>query len=127
MEMIMKNVVPIIAVLLLTGCAVSSAIERAETSRSAFDGAVYSGQRGVINPDIAGVAKYRIFDQGSTGLIPVESVRRNALQRATSFCSENGKRIYLNEETTSTPPHILGNWPRTEIVFSCIDSSQAKK
>jgi hypothetical protein len=29
---------------------------------------------------------------------------------------------YLIQETTSTPPHILGNWPRIEIIFSCVKS-----
>lgn len=30
---------------------------------------------------------------------------------------------YLIQETTSSPPHILGNWPRIEIVFSCVNSA----
>ena len=118
----MKNVALIIAVIHFAGCAVSSTIERAETSQSAFDGAVYSGQRGVINPEIPGIAKHRVFHQGSTGFTSVESVRQSALQRATSFCSKNERKTYFIEETTSTPPHILGNWPRIELVFSCIEN-----
>lgn len=29
------------------------------------------------------------------------------------------------QETTSKPPHILGNFPRIEIVFACFDKSSA--
>ena len=123
----MKMIAPVIAALALTGCAVSSTITRDETGRSAFDGAVYGGQRGIINPEITGLAKHRIFHQGSTGFTAVESVRQSAMQRVESFCSLGGKEIHLIEETTSTPPHILGNWPRIEIVFSCVDSAQPKK
>ena len=120
----MRNAFTLIIIISLAGCAVSSTIERAGSSKSSFDGAVYGGKRGVINPEISGVPSYRIFHQGATGFTSVESVRRSALERATSFCAESENKIYLIDESTSTPPHILGNWPRVEIVFSCIDKPQ---
>ena len=123
----MKNAAAVIASLVLTGCAVSSTITRVETGKSAFDGAVYGGQRGIINPEITGLAKHRIFHQASTGFTSMESIRQSAMQRVKSFCSDGGKDIHLIEETTSTPPHILGNWPRIEIVFSCVDRTQSGK
>jgi len=42
------------------------------------------------------------------------------MQRVVEFCKYKGLEPYLIEETTSKPPHILGNWPRIEIVFSCV-------
>jgi hypothetical protein len=42
------------------------------------------------------------------------------MQRVVEFCDFKGQEPYLIEETTSKPPHILGNWPRIEIVFSCV-------
>lgn len=104
----------------LNGCSVSSSIERAETSKSAFDGSVYSGKRSIINPELPGYPKYRIFHQGSTGFTQIDLIRQSAMERVRGFCADIEKRPYLIEETISTPPHILGNWPRIEIVFSCV-------
>jgi hypothetical protein len=42
------------------------------------------------------------------------------MERVVEFCGYKGQEPYLVEETTSKPPHILGNWPRIEIVFSCV-------
>lgn len=108
----------------LTGCAVSSAIEKAETSESVFDGAFYGGKKSSINAALPSVPRHRIFHQGATGFVSVETIRNSALERADSFCAPSGKRPYLIEETTSTPPHALFNWPRIEIIFSCVKSAQ---
>jgi hypothetical protein len=106
------------------GCAVSSTIEKTDTSKSEFDGAIYGGKKSSINATIPGVEKHRIFHQGSTGFTSVETIRNSALKRAEAFCAQSDKRPHLIEETTSTPPHILGNWPRIEIIFSCVETSK---
>ena len=113
------------ATLLLVGCAVSSTIEKAETGKSEFDGAIYGGKTSLISAELPGVPKHRIFHQGSTGFTSVETIRNSALKRADAFCAPSGTSPYLIQETTSTPPHILGNWPRIEIIFSCIKSAKA--
>ncbi|MDP2028178.1 MAG: SHOCT domain-containing protein [Thiobacillus sp.] len=113
------------ATLLLVGCAVSSTIEKAETGKSEFDGAIYGGKTSSINTELPGVPKHRIFHQGSTGFISVETIRNSALERAEAFCAQSGASPYLIQETTSTPPHILGNWPRIEIIFSCVKNAKA--
>lgn len=106
----------------VSACAVSSSIEDGETSTSEFDkAAIYNGERKNIQPPLDGVATHRIFYQGATGFTPVSAVRRSAMERVVEFCKFKGQEPYLIEETTSKPPHILGNWPRIEIVFSCID------
>ena len=115
----------LLATLLLVGCAVSSTIEKTETGKSDFDGAIYGGKTSSINAELPGVPKHRIFHQGSTGFISVETIRNSALRRADAFCAQSGMAPYLIQETTSTPPHILGNWPRIEIIFSCVKSAKA--
>lgn len=116
----------LISVGLLSGCAVSSTIEKADTGKSEFEGAIFGGKTSQINAPIPGAEKHRIFHQGSTGFISVETIRNSALKRADAFCAQSDKRPHLIQETTSTPPHILGNWPRIEIVFSCIKTAKAE-
>ena len=102
-------------------CAVSSTIEEGNNSKSQFDKAlVYNGERKQIQPPLPGIDTHRIFHQGSTGFTPVSALRNSAMDRAVEFCKLKGQKPYLIEETTSKPPHILGNWPRIEIVFSCV-------
>ncbi len=107
--------------LLIGACAISSTIEEGNNGKSQFDKAlIYNGERKQIQPPLAGIDIHRIFHQGSTGFTPVSALRRSAMDRLAEFCKLKGQKPYLIEETTSRPPHILGNWPRIEIVFSCV-------
>jgi hypothetical protein len=101
-------------------CAGSSPIQPAATTKSAFEGAVYKGATVSVHPETPGNPTYRVFVQGGSGFVSMQSVRDEAEQRATEFCNRQGKTIQSITETTATPPHILGNFPRIEIVFDCI-------
>jgi hypothetical protein len=50
----------------------------------------------------------------------MDSVRDDAEERAKEFCDRKGKVMESLTETTATPPYILGNFPRIEIVFDCV-------
>jgi hypothetical protein len=110
-----------IAVAGLVGCAITSPIQSAATSKSAFEGAVYKGQTVTVNPARPGVPAYRVFIQGATGFVSMQSVRDDAEQRATAFCDRKGQVMESLSEAVATPPFVLGNFPRIEIVFDCID------
>lgn len=107
--------------LVIGGCAVSTPIESAEDSGSEFDNAlIYGGERTQVQDPLPDAELHRVFHRGSTGFTPVSAVRNSAMQRVVEFCQQEGKEPYIVEEATSKPPHILGNWPRAEIVFSCV-------
>ena len=110
----------VIACLLLTACSVSSSIQRAEKSKSGFDGAVYEGEETIIRNDIPDSEAYRIFHQGATGFVSVQSVRNSAENRAESFCENKGLRYELLRERVSVGAHVAGNFPRSELVFTCV-------
>jgi len=105
----------------LGACSVTSPIQSATASTSAFDDAVYKGQTVIVNAGTPGNPMFRVFIQGGTGFVSMQSVRDDAEQRATAFCDRKGKVMESLTERTSTPPFILGNFPRIEIVFDCID------
>jgi hypothetical protein len=73
-----------------------------------------------VNAATPGSPSFRVFQQGATGFVSIQSVREDAEQRANEFCDRKGKTMASLTETTSTPPYILGNFPRIEIVFECI-------
>jgi Protein of unknown function (DUF4236)/Short C-terminal domain len=109
------------AALVLASCGVTSPIERADTTKSNFDGAVYKGTKTEIKSATPSAEAYRVFIQGATGFVSMSAVRNDAEQRAAAFCKEKGDRRWdAIEETTANPPYILGNFPRIEIVFQCL-------
>jgi hypothetical protein len=96
-------------------------IQPASSSRSQFEGAVYKGETNSISSGTPGVEKFRVFSKGGTGFVSLASVREDAEQRSTAFCERKGKLYNPLSETRATPPYILGNFPRIEIVFECTD------
>ena len=116
----------LVFIAMLSGCATASFIESAQTTESPFDKAlIYKGVRSQVNPPLEEEEEqYRIFHRGATGFTPRAAVRRSAMSRVNKFCTQKGKVPYIFEEARSRGWHILGNWPRAEFVFSCVDDLQ---
>ncbi len=108
-----------LAVFTIFGCTTTDTIRPAIDSDSKFEKAVYKGKKTIVS-DKGLSGAYRVFNQGSTGFTSIETVRLSTESRANRFCERKNKVVEVIEETTSIPPHILGNWPRVEIVFKCV-------
>lgn len=111
----------VVPAIFLSGCADTSPIQPAASSKSQFEGAVYQGESVTISGGTPGSEEFRVFHRAATGFVSVQSVRASAEQRATEFCDRRGKAMKPLRETTSKPPHILGNFPRIELIFGCVD------
>lgn len=111
----------------VTGCSSMSPIEKASESKSHFDDAVYQGRDFYVSPQEVQGERYRIYHQASTGFSGTGGIRRTATQRATRFCQDLGKKqMFTVSEHTAAPPYILGNFPRIEIIFVCVDDTVAQ-
>jgi hypothetical protein len=110
---------------LLVSCADSPAIQSASSSKSKFELSAYHGEAVTVRSTPPGVEEYRVFQEGSSGLVSIQSVRSDAEQRATAFCEGTGKAMMSLRETTAKPPYLLGNFPRVEIIFGCVDKVSA--
>ncbi|RYH32265.1 MAG: SHOCT domain-containing protein [Alcaligenaceae bacterium] len=104
----------------LAGCAQTSAIQTTDKSTSHFAGAAFKGETVVLSEPKQDDEQFRLFQQGATGYVSLQSVRDDVELRAVQFCERKGRSMIALQETTSTPPHILGNFPRAELVFECI-------
>lgn len=107
-------------VLLVLGCSKAGTIQSTSESTSEFDDAVFDGERTVINQPTPGIQSHRVFHQAATGFVSVQSIRQTAENRVEDFCDRENKNVRVLSETTSKPPHILGNFPRIEIEFECV-------
>ena len=91
------------------GCAVTSPIQPAASSKSGFDGAVYKGETVTTGIATPGNEAYRVFIQGATGFVSIGAVRDDAEQRAKEFCGRKTKSMHSLSETTAKPPYLLGD------------------
>lgn len=117
----MKYIITTLIVLFaFSGCSTITPIQVANESQSQFGGGLYTGtlEKG-IEVDTKGKKIYRIFHRGSTGFTPISAVRMEAERRADKFCNQKSKISITTSERHSNPPHILGNWPRIELLFFC--------
>ena len=114
----------VLAIVLLAGCSTAMPIQKVSESKSPFDDAVYSGEIITLDTDKSSSEQYRVFSQGSTGFVPQSAVRSNAEARAEKFCKDQDKKIKILQERRSAPLQILGNFPRSELIFICVDKSQ---
>ena len=107
----------------LAGCSNAGSIQATANSESEFEGAVFDGELTVVNKPTPGVESHRVFHQAATGFVSVQSIRQTAEKRVDDFCTKQNKIVRVLTERTSKPPHILGNFPRIEIVFECTESA----
>ena len=121
-----KFLVPLF--LLLTACSSMSPIEKESESESHFKDAVFEGKDFYISEEEILGERYRVFHQASTGFSGTSGIRRSAMQRANSFCQkiDLNKMMLTVSEHTASPPYILGNFPRIEIIFACVDRKSAQ-
>jgi hypothetical protein len=108
------------AVTALAGCGTTTPVQLAASSKSGFDGAVYSGETSTLDKPTPGETSYRVFQQGATGFVSISSVRSDVEEQAVRHCERAGKTMHGLVETAAKPPYILGNFPRVELVFECV-------
>ncbi len=110
-----------LSVLLMAGCSVTGGIKPVASSKSEFEGAFYQGETTVINAATLGGEEFRVFNQGASSFVSLQANREDAEQRAAKFCGQRGRLVRPLRETVSKPPHVLGNFPRVELIFECLE------
>ena len=121
----MPRGLPVVAAVLLAGCASAPTVQPAATSRSHFEGATYEGETVTLGRPTAGEESYRVFQEGATGFVTLQAVRSKAEAMATAHCDRSGKAMHGLVETAARPPFILGNFARVELVFECVAKPQS--
>lgn len=111
---------------ILQACSSASPIIEASKSNSGFDSAVFEGRVTKVSKNEKGLIEYRIFQHGNSGFVTLNEVRGMAENRANRFCEQRSLGYQVITEQTSVPPHILGNFPRVELIFVCEEASQSK-
>lgn len=62
--------------------------------------------------------------QAATGFPGIGSIRTGAIQEASYHCLSGGLAVDIISENNSEPPYVLGNYPRVEITFQCVERDE---
>lgn len=116
----------VLAVSGLYGCSSTPPIQRVNTSTSEFDSSVFSGEIIELDTDKSGAEKYRAYTKGATGFVSQGALCEYLGGLAERFCSQQDKKPKHLQERRAVPPYILGNFPRCELVFVCLDKPANK-
>lgn len=66
-----------------------------------------------------GRGNYTIAKQQATGFPGLGNLRAEIIAEATAFCTSKGLQFELLAVRETQPPYVLGNYPRSEIQFTC--------
>lgn len=67
---------------------------------------------------------FKIFKRGSTGFVGSEKIRSDVELQASEYCARKGKSMQVMNVITGQPPYILGNFPKAEVQFRCVDPNE---
>ena len=62
---------------------------------------------------------YMIAKQQATGFPGLGNMKAEILVEANQHCMKQGKALKVLNVTETQPPYIFGNYPRSEIQFTC--------
>ena len=74
-----------------------------------------------IGPDT-----FMVSRQAASGFSGLGTLKADAFKEANQYCLQQGKNISVVNTSESSPPYVLGNFPRAEVQFMCLDKSDAE-
>lgn len=75
-------------------------------------------------PSYTGIIKiandsYMVAKQQATGFPGLGNMRAEIITDAKNYCNDFGKELNITNIKETQPPYIFGNYPRSEIQFTC--------
>ncbi len=64
--------------------------------------------------------------QAATGFSGSGSLKAEAFQEASQYCLNMGKKLQVVSTHEAAPPYILGNFPKAEVQFMCLNKQDAE-
>jgi hypothetical protein len=74
-----------------------------------------------IGPDT-----FMVSRQAATGFSGLGTLKADAFQEANQYCIKQNKNIRVVNTSESSPPYVMGNFPRAEVQFMCLEKSDAE-
>lgn len=65
---------------------------------------------------------FMIAKQQATGFPGLGNMKAEIITEGAAYCRAQGKEFQLTGTRETQPPYILGNYPRSEIEFMCLNT-----
>jgi len=73
-----------------------------------------------------GADTYMVSRQAATGFSGSGTLKAEAFAEANRYCASQKKTLQIVNTSEATPPFILGNFPKAEVQFMCLDAGDAE-
>lgn len=69
---------------------------------------------------------FMVSRQAATGFSGSGTLKAEAFQEASQYCTSLGKSLQVVSTHEASPPYILANFPKADIQFMCLDAKDAE-
>jgi hypothetical protein len=69
---------------------------------------------------------FMVSRQAATGFSGSGTLKAEAFQEASKYCTDLGKSLQVVSTHEASPPYILANFPKAEIQFMCLDAKDVE-
>ncbi|SRR5260221_1729825 len=74
----------------------------------------------------AGQDTYLVSRQAASGFSGLGTLKADALREADTYCQGLHKMMKVVSATEAKPPYILGNFPKAEVQFMCLNAGDPR-
>ena len=69
---------------------------------------------------------FMVSRQAATGFSGSGDLKAEAFREANQYCASQNKSLQVVNTSEAKPPYILGNFPKAEIQFMCLNAKDAE-
>lgn len=69
---------------------------------------------------------FMVSRQAATGFSGSGTLKAEAFQEANQYCLSQKRKMQVVSTSEAQPPFILGNFPKAEVQFMCLDSNDSE-
>jgi hypothetical protein len=66
-----------------------------------------------------GSNSYLVTKQAATGFPGLGNLKTDAIKEASAYCDGKAMGLVITSTHETSPPFVLGNYPRAEVNFAC--------
>ena len=67
---------------------------------------------------------FKIYKRGASGFSGSEAVKSDVMLQASKYCANQNKSVHVVGVIMGSPPYIMGNFPKAEVRFKCLDEKE---
>ena len=69
---------------------------------------------------------FMVSRQAASGFSGSGTLKAEALNEANQFCAARDKSMYALTWTEAAPPYVMGNFPKAEVQFMCLEPTDPR-